>query len=804
MTTISGDITVRILGLGSGATSYEYCLYGSSTSTRFPVLVEPPRIPAASIDVLSPTAASSSVSFRLLYEGGTSTARAAVRELLAVDSEPLASGTGGIIRTTRTVSYTETTVPVSDTSGISDGDYIAIGSEVMLVDGAPGASSITVQRAQRGTFARTLPSYAGEGVPVYSDPPSAIGLGVEIERDGDLLWRGFVASVDERDATTVTVSCRSLMQALREREYQTPTALGYERGGDYNVAAALYAGVALVPDQQPTFLVDTALFGNGAASSDFQWQAARIYDDQDRFVCVPVAYRGVVERYVEGDSGAFFTKVYNLYEVDLEDGMLDVYQVGEGDQLLTFPEGEIARLVRVAQVLARGTKVEYYDRVTGGANLPDILDHLLGQTAIPNLSLGLPSAWYNTALVARDGFAPFLPALQNEQHDVSNTHGVPRHEGRLLSLIEDYYLAPLFCGLAESSGVLRALDWSPGETSIDHAITSSDVRAGHTYARRASDAVPYLVYDFQVGSYRNDLRAVRLSDLGVRQPRNTIEALTGYAIVAESIQRDIEVIASAWASVDAISSGSISLGVPYVTRSRQAIYLQRGRDIVDLYGRPLPSLGITCLATSNVTSIDVGDVVSVTLPDVPAPDGSRGISAARGLVYAMAIDTRDASVSLSLLMIDAFRSVLDLGRYAPSGEVASWDNGTSALVIQPNAFTASTVAYGLPDRDIEGFELAFDANGGTVLDVVLYDADGDEIEAGDVTAVDTATNTLTVSWKSAVTPSAGDIVAVSDSADNTTLRSAQVSSTLSERFAFFGDDADGHDAGGNDVPRYAE
>jgi len=94
MTTVSGDVRVRFHGFGSGGTAYEFTLNQPETSTSFPILLEPPSIPSSSIAPLDPSSSSSSLSVRLGYEAGSSAARAAVRELIAVDRLPLTDGAG--------------------------------------------------------------------------------------------------------------------------------------------------------------------------------------------------------------------------------------------------------------------------------------------------------------------------------------------------------------------------------------------------------------------------------------------------------------------------------------------------------------------------------------------------------------------------------------------------------------------------------------------------------------------------------------------------------------------------------------
>lgn len=805
MTTVSGDITIRVGGFGSGADTYEFCLYGTPTTTRFPVLLEPPRLPPASLPVLDPSSSSSSISFRLAYEASSvsTAARDAVRELIACDVLPFADGSGGYVKTTRTVAYTETAIPVTATTGISDGDYICVLSEVMQVNGSPTSTSIPVVRAQRGTVARNLPSFRGDGVAVYPSVPQATGQPVEVERDGTVLWRGFVDSVEERDGTHVTVTARSLMQSLRDRVREAPTGFGFDRrGASYDIDA--YGGQWEVPDNQPTFLVDCDLYGDPAESSSFEWSAARLTDSESgRSIAVPVTY---VFTAADTDAQGREYKVA-VYALNLTAGsVLTVYQSAENGALVDFGGAWQERRKHYQRVLNQappgGIEIAYYDRVTSGANLQTILDRLLGQSAIRGITVGFPSAWFSTALVSRVNSEARIAVLRNEQHDdTASSHGLASESDRFAQYIEDHYTGPLFHALAESGGVLRVVDWAPGDTFTSATLTAADTRGGHAYTRRGSDALTSVVMRFGTVSYRIDPRRVRVSELGTKaqqryarkylnKRKTTVDYLVG--------KTDVHVEVSPWASIGDLESGAVEIGIANARTSQRTPYRRRVAEVVALYGRPLPSLSLELLPTSTALSIGIGDVVAVTRTDIPDPDGSRGATAERGLVYRYGVDLQSGAVSIALVMIDAFRGSLDFGRYCPSGEVTAWSGST--LTIAANAFTAAGVDSPLPDRDIEGFALAFAAQG-SPLEIALYDSSGALRQYGDVTAVTEGANTMTVNWRSMVTPVAGDIVSVSDSADNTTLRTAAVSATIGDRFAFLGDSS-GDDAGGNDVAQY--
>ena len=797
MTTVSGDVRVRFHGFGSGGTAYEFTLNQPETSTSFPILLEPPSIPSSSIAPLDPSSSSSSLSVRLGYEAGSSAARAAVRELIAVDRLPLTDGAGGYVRTTVTVPYDATRFPLSDVSGLSDGDYIAIGGEVMEVDGAPSGSAIDVVRAQRGTFARVLTSFAGDGLPVYAErPASLVDCSMEVERDGSVVWRGFVRSVTERDGTSVTITARSILQKVREADYYPAKGQGYEVVDKYDAGAFSAGNGVTMPDEQPYFDVYGDVHGDADEYAAFEWDAARIQNGDGEFVCVPVTFE--LSGFIILDSGA--TRTTNRYRLNLSANFEGVYQVGKEGRTVEYPN-DFARVRHIARVLnSSGAKVEFYPRIASGGNLSTIVSRLLGQSNYVGTSAGLPSAWINTALVSRGGVASLAAALRNEIDPVGTSHGFPEYRGRLLTLLDDYYTGPLFYGLAEGSGQIALVDWVPGETFVDHTITAADTTGGHNYETVASDAVSYIIYEFETETYRRDTRRVRTSDLNPRVARGSVADFEA-TVSVDVFEPQVVHVQSIWATAGNVGN-VIQFGVGNLRRGARNLLRDRGIEAVNAYGRPIPTVSLECLPTTAVQAIGIGEIVEFTRADVPDADGSRGVVSVRGLCYQVATDLLSGAVGIGLLLVDAFTGALDVGRYAPSGEVSSWDSGTSTLTILANAYTDSGIASPLPDTDIDGFALALAANGGTSLDVILYDENGAERDTGTVTAVTTGANSMVVTWDGATTPVASDIVAIADSADNPTLRTASVSTTIGDRFAFLGDSS-GDDAGGNDAPVYA-
>jgi hypothetical protein len=131
-------------------------------------------------------------------------------------------------------------------------------------------------------------------------------------------------------------------------------------------------------------------------------------------------------------------------------------------------------------------------------------------------------------------------------------------------------------------------------------------------------------------------------------------------------------------------------------------------------------------------SVDVGDVVAVTLSTIYDTDGTRGVTGARGLVVERG-DTLDAQA----LTVHIDAGTYQPGAWAPTAEITAW--------------SAPTATVDVSDYDATGDATVYQVGAG----VTLRDSTGTVRDTGTVSAV-TAT-TVSITGLTA-TPAVGDLL----------------------------------------------
>jgi len=130
-------------------------------------------------------------------------------------------------RATETISATDTSISVLDSSVFAVDEYIFGGRECMKVTAAPDGTTLTVSRAKRGTEAYELRMTNGQVGSILSSVPRVMRgryayiLAAPVNSDGDIeraalqkIWAGRVAAVKNRGGGRFEVQCDSLSQAF--------------------------------------------------------------------------------------------------------------------------------------------------------------------------------------------------------------------------------------------------------------------------------------------------------------------------------------------------------------------------------------------------------------------------------------------------------------------------------------------------------------------------------------------------------------------------------------------------------------
>ena len=145
----------------------------------------------------------------------------------------------------------------------------------------------------------------------------------------------------------------------------------------------------------------------------------------------------------------------------------------------------------------------------------------------------------------------------------------------------------------------------------------------------------------------------------------------------------------------------------------------------------LPRVAVQINAARSL-SVDVGDVVSVTLSTIYDTDGTRGVTGARGLVVERG-DTLDAQS----LIVHVDAGTYNPGSWGPTGEITAWSDPTATVDVSEYDSTGDATVYPV----------------GALLQ--LLDSTGTVRDTATVTA-STAT-TISLSGLS-VTPAVGDLL----------------------------------------------
>jgi hypothetical protein len=163
--------------------------------------------------------------------------------------------------------------------------------------------------------------------------------------------------------------------------------------------------------------------------------------------------------------------------------------------------------------------------------------------------------------------------------------------------------------------------------------------------------------------------------------------------------------------------------------SRHAECVDRWRQA--LASAQLPRVAVQ-MDVARALSVDVGDVVAVTLSTIYDTDGTRGVTGARGLVVERG-DTLDAQA----LTVHIDAGTYQPGAWAPTAEITAWSSPTATVDVS--------------DYDATGDATVYQVGAG----VTLRDSTGTVRDTGTVSAV-TAT-TVSITGLTA-TPAVGDLL----------------------------------------------
>lgn len=773
----------RILGHGDGATAYNFCtrrpdtLPGTwTTGTTVPILLNAPSVVSNDLQLLDTIGTSGSVTVGLLWDG--TQGGAAVAPLVAADATPVADTSGGFVRLSRYHGPAETTLDVHDSGSIATGYYF-IGGECVQVTGST-STTLTVTRGRRGTWGVPIPySAAYGGTPVYDQLPSAEGqwceLGVVEGGTETVLWRGVVDEVS-LDGTTVTLSCMSLMQILRDAEVATPTALSVP---SWPGLSAVENGELVGFDAAGGgMLVDADLYGDPDDIAGVEWEYVKIFNAADEWVIVACTH--VLSFSVLGRRIAQYT-------VDLTSDISSVLAGGIGSTALQFDSTAGRGRRRFVQDVLRGA-VRGELAQTSSGNLLAILRAfvLAGDIAGASLPLNPASgsgAWTaQTVASSRNG----LVSLANDWY--GTLHFLPSYDGKLSKALEELYLAPFRMGLTERDGQILLVDWLP---SIDQAsMTTIDgtdsATKGYRWQSRATEAVPVVALRQAIKTRSTELVPITLPTVsGVPLTVQITEATEDEEVIVRVSPRGAG--PRGFAGVDIMPVIGLARNWPEVIR--------RAEDVVGTYDRPLPVVEVTLQGTADSSALQTGELCFVSRPDLPLGDGTRGASTLRGMVTRLSRSLRSDSYTATIVVIDWYLSQLAVGVWGPCAVVASWAAGPTQASVEANEYTTTTAAGALPTTDAEAFADLLSALG-TSVSVDLIDETGDYRDTGTLTSA-TAAGKMVVTGLTA-TPVAGDRFVLSDAS---TVAASVLSTTVTRGPVAYLADSSGDVRGGTQAGR---
>jgi hypothetical protein len=764
---------LKVLGLGDSSGVYLYHTgstppSGVTYGTALPYLLTVPTSMGQRLDPLATVGSDAAVTVDLLIAPvGASIAS----ELLVRGQGTPAQSGGSTVRVAAYHSAADTTLTVTDTSGISAGTLLWLAStgECLKVSAVTSATTLSVGRGQLETVARPISAGGVFAAAAWDSYPGPHGMIAEMGVDSETLWRGVVDSVAVTDGTRCSVTMHSLTSVLRRIPYDPPRALQPVAHADLTLAGAQLLNREMTVGP---IIVDADAYGSSGSA---EWSHALLrVGGGDEWCIVQVSQ---LRTYTEGGRQLV------EYETQIQSNGSGVVAIGEGATVVEFAE-QRDRLRAALRILRRGCTVEW----AGVQTAPDaelVLQQWLTRAEPVGTGLALPLAWLDLSAIGDGTQIGSVPALAEVTQLPLTGDPIaivaPADSSRtVLEVAESYLLRPAALGLSTGrTGQLTAVDWG-WDTITATALTGDDTAsASYSMQARATDAVPLVVLERQT-ELRSPLMLEVSESVGMHEVSGTVR-------IGTTSTQDLRVVAS-----DRLGpqSGLEPRRVRVYANRRTLDEVElRTIDVVSLYSRSLPILRMQLRSAL----VSVGDRLTVQRADLMQADGTRGSSLLACIVLEQSTDTGSGVQSVALLVLDWYAGAWSRALWAPAAEVTIY--GTGSAGVQPNAYTDSSApaGSGYPTSDADAFAAAIAGAGGPIV-VDICDPDGTRQGTAECSAA--ASNTLTLSSVTH-TPTAGDLIVMAAPADQLT---TAASTWMLDRLALLGDSSG--QVSSTDVPRW--
>lgn len=749
------------LSSGSGTGS----LYRFTTRTvdadDVPILLDVPGRLSSSIQPLRPIGSDSSVKFRLAYEASGHEDK--VRPLVEDQSRNrFIYGGGTLVQLTKGIDPSETDINLTTTTGLSTDKLYYLGGEAVSISTVTSSTEATVSRGElsldvRGGAGMYHTADQGLGPTLTTSLPSPVGMLVEYGYVGGSapLFTGRIRDVKLIDGVYIDISAVAVSSIAREMEFLPPQgALGREFRCEINIPNAEVTSWGEVLIESGKYARDSNFTGAPAGFVHF------VHED-GRFATF---------RY----TGFSTTSNPNYLKLNMETGN-SLVMVGDNKGLICLSSITFTRLQTVLPGLdadrLRGTpyvtetdvtrSVEFsayslaydllnkngsdarsklrFEIAVHGDNLQECLQRVLSspQFNVAGLSAGIPSGLVSfsiessatavtNTLSSSSHFAFILPPTEAKRESA----GVFRQRKKtILNTLKDTLSVFSLSLVCETDGSLRLVDWTtyfePGVDSFSSGDLSS-ISCSMAVEENRSAPIVALIPPTPDAELR--LRRDGGSDFDIIDLNVDTQLIKSTRPVTSAQIRAVEAIETKYAIGDKATLEHVARPM---TETR-----------VDKFGIPRPEF---TFSVHSSTSLQPGDSFTLTHPDLPAANGSRGLSNVLCVALEVGKDTSSGVTTIKALAID--RSSVQRAKWAPAGVVVSVSG--SDVTIEANVFTDSDAGVG-PTTDAEAFELDLPSK------AQLLDSTGAFRVNCEISS--RSGNVLTVINLKGVVPAAGDII----------------------------------------------
>jgi hypothetical protein len=660
------------------------------------MLLDTPSVSSGALEPLATVAADTTLTLRVGASAGA----------LALVAPDLAVGAS-----VRRVGFLTTYAEPSDTvlgffaeGTVAPGDLLCIAGELVEVDSV-GTGTLTVTRAQCGTWARALPAALADPSPVMQAARIPLrGQWVEygVTDDGvdTVLWRGVAEKPSSGTDQVVTISCRSLMAVARDQRMVVPT--GSELATSvYTDGETTSAFLSFVVDEE--------------AYPWAKWEYVRIVGRSGDWAILDLSTLDNVgtddqfPRIVLGLTPDFEAPI-----IGTGDGVIRVASPNQTIRVRSASGSIVTRTVYVNEQVRREHAIGVFSELTAvewcdidtAVTVEALTTRLLtGSDLPPTFGAHFPPSWMRVFTVA---------AAQVQYQAATDILSFPviASRGSLLDFIAGALLRPSALFLSADLGALVLDTWI--ETARAMAAVSVESGPSRSPVAWAQSTRP--IFAILIDDPSQDVELQRAYTLGFGS-RGSLAIRNGRdrSITNTTNQRKI-------VSADAYLSNQRyveTIGAPFGLSPSQDAALQ---SVVGTYGRELPSI---TAATSETLTRMIGTAIDVELPDLPVT------RALLGIVYEVTRSPGVALLTSTILLPGVGRDTLTL--WAPSVTLGAVDTN-DATAEGPDlelfsAFVGGELVVYAPTGEVRA---TLTGTGWTAPDVLTWTTATDPPLSGDI------------------------------------------------------------------------